>query len=180
MSTRSDAVKLWRTKSKQRMIDAMGGSCQICGYDRCNDAMVFHHLDPSIKEHGFGGLRANPKSWITVVVELRKCVLLCNRCHTEVHDGMTSIPEHIAVFDESYVNYKEKIYDPMDICPVCGVDKPVRNRTCSSKCAANFNRKVDWDSVDLLELKKTMSNVAIGKLLGVSDAAVFKRLKKLK
>jgi hypothetical protein len=98
----SQKVKEWRKRTKQRMIDAMGGSCVVCGYTRCSASLGFHHLDPSKKHFGFGGLRANPKSWEKISEELRKCVLICNRCHGEVHDGITIIPINAKRYDESY------------------------------------------------------------------------------
>jgi hypothetical protein len=103
---RTAAVKRWRNNSKQRMIDAMGGKCQICGYHNCNSALDFHHLDPTEKEFGFGGLRATIKGWDTLIQELRKCVLLCNRCHTELHNGVVSLPSTYEKFNEEYVEYK--------------------------------------------------------------------------
>jgi hypothetical protein len=176
MSKKSEAVKLWRLNSKQRMVDAMGGKCQICGYDKCNSALSFHHLDPSIKDIGFGGVRANPIAWVKIVQELRKCILLCHNCHNEVHDGMTAIPDNYVSFKEEYLDYKS-IYK--DSCPVCGGAKLMQNITCSRSCASQYNKKTDWDSIDLFELKKTMRNSDIADMLGVSDTAVAKRLKKL-
>ena len=29
-----------------------GGRCQICGYDKCIEALEFHHLDPTRKDFG--------------------------------------------------------------------------------------------------------------------------------
>jgi hypothetical protein len=89
MSKNSEAVKKWRHKCKLRIVESMGGKCQCCGYDKCTQALDLHHLDPTEKEMGLGGIRANPKSWESIVQELRKCVLLCNRCHQEVHAGVT-------------------------------------------------------------------------------------------
>ena len=30
-------------KMKQKAIDYLGGKCSVCGYDKCNDALDFHH-----------------------------------------------------------------------------------------------------------------------------------------
>lgn len=100
MSYNSEKVKRWRIRSKQKMVDAMGGKCQCCGYDKCNGALDFHHIDPAEKDFGFGAYRANPKSWSIVVEELRKCILLCKNCHTEVHAGQRELPSAFATFSE--------------------------------------------------------------------------------
>lgn len=105
MSNQSEKVKRWRKRTKTRIIDSMGGKCCICGYSGCHSALALHHKDPSKKEFGFGGVRGNPKSWAKIVVELRKCVLLCNNCHAEVHDGLVFIPNDAASFDENYTDY---------------------------------------------------------------------------
>jgi 5-methylcytosine-specific restriction endonuclease McrA len=106
MSSNSERVKRWRRNTKQRMIDAMGGCCQICGYNRCPEALTFHHINPSEKAHKFGGMRANPKNWLTICEELRKCVLLCANCHHEFHADVIELPKTYAVFNEAYVDYK--------------------------------------------------------------------------
>ena len=44
---RSKDISNWRKRTKQKIIDAMGGCCQICGYNKCNAALELHHIDPS-------------------------------------------------------------------------------------------------------------------------------------
>jgi len=107
MSRRAEAVKLWRKNSKIRIVNSMGGECVVCGYKKCNKALALHHLNPSKKEISFGNIRANPRSWIKIVKELRKCILVCNNCHAEIHEGITEIPKNAKRFDESYLNYKD-------------------------------------------------------------------------
>ena len=80
------------------MVEGFGGACGICGYDRCNKALVFHHLDPSEKDFGFGETMANIKSWAKIAKELEKCVMLCSNCHMEHHAGIVDIPETAARF----------------------------------------------------------------------------------
>ena len=50
MSNKSEAVKIWRKNTKQKMIKAMGNHCQICNYNKCPEALELHHIDPSEKE----------------------------------------------------------------------------------------------------------------------------------
>jgi hypothetical protein len=77
-------VHLWRKRTKEKCIEYKGGSCSICGYSKCADAMEFHHVDSSEKEFGIGG-KGVSRSWDRIKVELDKCVLLCANCHREVH-----------------------------------------------------------------------------------------------
>jgi len=180
MSTRSEAVKRWRTNSKIRIVKAMGGKCVICGYDKCTDALDLHHLDPSKKEISFGGIRANPRAWSRIVKELRKCVVLCSNHHREIHNGIITMPEFYQKFDESFSEYKFQPNETVTPCPICGKMKADSNITCSRSCAAKKSRKVDWDKIDLIALlKEGKTKIAIAETVGVSEAAVRKRIKKL-
>jgi hypothetical protein len=77
-----------RRRRKQQLIAMAGGCCRICGYNRdCPGAFCFHHRDPKAKRFDpatFGLLRR----WEELLEELKKCVLLCCRCHAEVHAGL--------------------------------------------------------------------------------------------
>ena len=75
-----------RFERKKKAVEYKGGSCIVCGYNRCIHGLTFHHLDPDKKEFQISGNHC--LSWEKVVEELDKCVLLCNRCHVEVHSGM--------------------------------------------------------------------------------------------
>lgn len=179
MSKRSEAVKAWRRRTKERIVEAMGGECVCCGYKKCNDSLALHHLDPEKKELSFSKIIANPKTWDKIVEELRKCILVCHNCHFEIHANVRDIPEVYSVFNEDYSKYRE-IVDQKDECPVCGEMKSVKNITCSRKCASKRARKIDWDSVDLEKMIKEKRNWSeIGRIVGVSDVAVKKRAKKL-
>lgn len=71
---------------KKKAVDYSGGSCLKCGYNACMQALTFHHLDPEVKEFGLTSFRL--WNWKKVIEEIRKTLLLCNRCHTEVHHGV--------------------------------------------------------------------------------------------
>lgn len=78
-----DAVHKWRKKTKLAAIEYKGGSCNNCGYNKCAEALEFHHLDISKKEFGISS--GNTRSWEKIKIELDKCVLLCSNCHKETH-----------------------------------------------------------------------------------------------
>ena len=71
---------------KQKSIDYLGGKCMLCGYDKCIEALEFHHKDPFKKEKTNGQASVDRRrSFETNKKELDKCILLCANCHREVH-----------------------------------------------------------------------------------------------
>lgn len=79
-----------RKNVKQKAIDLKGGKCILCGYDKCVEALQFHHRDPSQKEFTISS--PNFHKWEDVEKELEKCDLLCSNCHAEVHAGIIILP----------------------------------------------------------------------------------------
>ena len=49
-NTRKHQKTILRRSMKLQAIKLLGGKCSICGYDRCVDALEFHHINPSVKE----------------------------------------------------------------------------------------------------------------------------------
>lgn len=39
---------------KKRAVELKGGKCERCGYDKCLDALEFHHINPEEKEIKLG------------------------------------------------------------------------------------------------------------------------------
>lgn len=177
MSYSSERVKAWRHRIKQKMVDAMGGACQCCGYNICKEALAFHHIEPEHKDMGFGDLRANPKKWEKIVEELRKCILVCHNCHSEIHAGVRQLPNTYAKFEEKYADWRK--VEEYDNCPVCNKEKLVKNNFCSHKCSQTNRRKVNWDNIDLLDLLKKYKISELEEMLGVSNAAIYKRRNKM-
>lgn len=84
----AEAVQRRRDKVKLMSIAYKGGKCQICGYNRCNEALDFHHLDPSEKDFSLSGQH---KPIELLKKEVDKCILLCCRCHREIHAGVIAL-----------------------------------------------------------------------------------------
>jgi len=81
-----EAVRKRRRKVRVKAIEYLGGKCDKCGYDKCIDALEFHH---QIGKKDFGiSSKGYTRSWNRVKQELKKCVLLCANCHREVHSKM--------------------------------------------------------------------------------------------
>ena len=73
-----------RFEVKRRAVEALGGKCSVCGYNRSIYALDFHHIDPSTKSFNISG--AHARSWARIEEEIKKCVLLCANCHREHFD----------------------------------------------------------------------------------------------
>jgi len=72
-----------RKLRKQKAVDYLGGSCVRCGYNRCIEALHFHHTQG--KNNSIGKMISNWKSWEVIENELNKCDLVCANCHHEIH-----------------------------------------------------------------------------------------------
>lgn len=79
-----------RKLRKRKLIEYLGGKCSECGYDKCDRALQFHHLDPSTKEFNLSD-KGRSTSWEKSLKEADKCVLLCANCHMEVEDGIITL-----------------------------------------------------------------------------------------
>ena len=95
-----DCGRVYRSELKRALVDLRGGACNICGYKRHLAALTFHHLEPAKKD--FEIARGHTRSWDALVHEVRKCLLLCENCHREVHAGVTAIPAPIRAEIEEF------------------------------------------------------------------------------
>jgi predicted HNH restriction endonuclease len=80
-----------RRQVKQVLVREFGGACRLCGFDKYEGALHFHHLDPTTKVFQLGG-RGLTRSLETLRREARKCVLLCANCHAMVEAGVATLP----------------------------------------------------------------------------------------
>ena len=90
------SVRDHRLRKKRKLIEYKGGKCCICGYNKYDGALDFHHVDPEKKEFAIAQRLINI-SWEKVVKEIDKCILLCANCHREFHAGLIKIPEGLLV-----------------------------------------------------------------------------------
>ena len=167
MSKKSEAVINWRKRTKKKIIESMGGCCQICEYNKCAAALELHHIDPNKKEFSFGGIRSSPKKLETLKEELRKCILLCSNCHKEVHAGIVNIPE-------TYVKLNEDILIS---------ENELRKRLRQQKSV--ILQSVDKRKIfltgnqlnDMLHSQFNGNKSALARSLNVSETAIRKKLK---
>ena len=67
---------------KLRLVVACGGCCNRCGYSKNPRILQFHHVDDN-KE--FGIAKRLSAGFEFLLVEAKKCELLCANCHMEEH-----------------------------------------------------------------------------------------------
>jgi len=79
-------VKNYRIFLKEKSIEYKGGCCERCGYNKCNTALEFHHLNPNKKDFTIGSYTV--LGWERVKEELDKCIMVCANCHREIHDDL--------------------------------------------------------------------------------------------
>ena len=167
--------KRWKAR-KIKAVNLLGGKCSICGYHRNYASLEFHHVDPSSKKGNWK--RICKKEWYSIISELKKCILLCRNCHSELHNPDLSCEEYKEEYIELLATYKAVCLDmkvgSTGCCPIC--NKEVYSTIyCSNKCRAVDTRRVKRP--EKLELKKMIENMswlAIGRKFGVSDNAVRK------
>ena len=71
-------------KIKRQCLDYKGGKCAHCGYNKCIDAIDFHHVNSIEKEFRlsrYGATDFGEKH----KKELDKCIALCSNCHVIEH-----------------------------------------------------------------------------------------------
>lgn len=177
-------IKKFRKIRKSIMIAGFGGKCQICGYNKCNEALEFHHLNPSEKD--FALSRTIDMKWDKQKEELKKCICVCANCHREIHQGLIEIDTSKQYFNEELVKEYSKSLEHKSNetkCPICGKNVLNGRKYCSIECSAKANEKVNWneygDIVYLIDNNiKNINQIAID--LNISWNAVKKRYNKLK
>jgi predicted HNH restriction endonuclease len=78
------AVRKRRRKIRMMAVEYKGNKCEVCGYNKCSDALEFHHLDSDKKDFSISK-RGYTRSWKKVKEEINKCMLVCANCHREIH-----------------------------------------------------------------------------------------------
>lgn len=72
-----------REKNKQILHKLKINGCAICGYNKCDMALEFHHANPKNKKYNVNKDTIFKKGLID---ELNKCILLCANCHREIEE----------------------------------------------------------------------------------------------
>ena len=74
-------------RRKSNLIKVFHSKCCICGFDKYQEALEFHHVNPEEKEFQIGGGNTIIKALDKQLQELKKCILVCANCHRGIHAG---------------------------------------------------------------------------------------------
>jgi hypothetical protein len=84
-----ERIKEWESKEKdtntssKELVESLkSNGCCICGYNKCNRALVFHHVEPDLKKFEIRVGRVRIEG---LQEEVAKSLLLCLCCHAFVH-----------------------------------------------------------------------------------------------
>jgi hypothetical protein len=77
----------FKNKKEYRKIlhSLKSNGCAICGYNKCDKALDFHHVNP-IDKHFPISINSMQYKINRLVNELNKCILLCCNCHREINN----------------------------------------------------------------------------------------------
>ena len=195
----SESVDNRRRKLKHEIVQYKGGKCEICGYDKCEAALEFHHLNPNVKEFQLSS--GNIYSLEKMKKEANKCILVCANCHREIHDKIYQnkrddrnkeyeINESLINSNYQKLNCKqaqlniEEIQN--DINSGLNQKEIAKKNNVSWSTLKRFlkkhnisKKKIEYNIQDIIVLMKKYQNYTqVGKELGISDNAVKKRFKK--
>jgi hypothetical protein len=71
-----------KRKRKLIMYKLKINGCAKCGYNKRSSILEFHHTNPKDKKYCITEATIERKDLIN---EVNKCILLCNKCHKEIH-----------------------------------------------------------------------------------------------
>lgn len=97
-------ARVRRERIRDRLAALCGVKCLLCGYgDRERfGALEFHHVDAGAKLFAVNAGNAHSRSRAALDEEVRKCVLLCCRCHREFHLGLIEQEKIDALYREQW------------------------------------------------------------------------------
>ena len=102
-----DTIK--RRYNKEILLELKGCNCNICGYNKNNQALSFHHIGE--KSFIFNAFRNEINIYEMqeyIKTELDNCIILCHNCHIEEHCDKDFFFKYEKAIYEKANNYKEK------------------------------------------------------------------------
>lgn len=178
----SNATSNYRRRRKENLIKVCGAKCNICGYDKVQGALEFHHIQPDKKEYGIAE-NGTCHDLEADLAEANKCILVCANCHREIHSGLYSEQElfNKKIYDEDFANQlrldkKNKEAKTQYFCNECGVE--ITRYSKSGLCPSCWHKKgrlCDRPTrEELKSLIRTLPFTKIGEMFNVSDNAIRK------
>ncbi len=89
---------------RDKVHEIVGENCWICDYGGKEKRQVldFHHIDRSAKKFALHTRNIANLSWKSVTEEIRKCCLLCCRCHREVECRILADELVVGVYEKKW------------------------------------------------------------------------------
>ena len=173
MSSYND-VYTFIKRRKSDLISVFGGKCCLCGFNAFQEALEFHHVDPSQKE--FGISTKSIKSLKSQLKELKKCILVCSNCHKGIHAGLLSIPENWTEFysESKAEELLENLEKKKSYCKSCGKEITLRATYCSACAKKERQKTVRPDRETLKNLIRNKPFIQIARDYNVTDNAIRK------
>ena len=171
-------VKDFRQRLKERAVYVLGNKCACCGYNKCIQALEFHHLNPVEKDFNFGS--NSNRSWKDTRNEIQKCILVCANCHREIHYGLIDNNLLKSSFNEERAKEIDQLVDDVKIhkinyCIDCGKEVYDNHAKRCPECAAKARRLTERPNREQLkQMIRTMPFTHIAKQYNVSDNAIRK------
>lgn len=162
-------------RRKTNLIKVFGSKCCICGFDKWQSALEFHHVNPEEKEFGITVDTAT-KAIEKQLAEMKKCILVCANCHRGIHSNNLEIPNNWQDFYNEEVAQQliEETHAKKYYCKLCGKEKSKTGILCA-ECARLAQRKSERPSREELKNKiRKESFRTIGLNYNVSDNAIRK------
>lgn len=85
--SRAMTITAIRRAIKIQLVKYKGGKCERCGYNKCINALQFHHTNKDEKDFNISNYTCSKYLDLDKVYEeVDKCILLCANCHAEEHE----------------------------------------------------------------------------------------------
>ena len=179
-----------RQAQKKELVKLLGKKCLHCGFEGHQAAFDLHHIDEDNKSFGISK-DGYTRGWKNVLLETKKCALLCKNCHALHHIGEITVDfskQDYSLLENriALIKEKEKVKNSpkqkMKVkqeayCSICGIKiyKYTKSGLCND-CARKKTRVVK-ERPNPHQLAKEIietSFVEVGRHYGVSDNSIRK------
>ena len=172
----SSEVISFRQRRKENLINLFGGKCSLCGYNKCNGALEFHHINPNEKDFQLSS--GNCHKMEDDIAEAKKCILVCANCHREIHSGLIESLNNTSFIqsraNEILTQKNKLITHQVFYCKNCGNICSKKDSFCL-KCSNLLKREIKKPSREVLkDLIRNKSFSMIGRIYNLSDNAIRK------
>lgn len=79
--------------------------CVCCKYKLFANSLHFHHLDKKFKSFGIAKAATQQRSKSKILDEIKKCVILCANCHSEIEGGFKTLEIKVYNYPEELLKF---------------------------------------------------------------------------